>query len=57
MKPVKLFEEYIAEKLTHGVVTCDKCNWEWELTDGGHDPYVCHECWHDNDPRKQLDTI
>jgi hypothetical protein len=29
-------------------VKCNGCDWEWDLSDGGHDPYVCHKCGKDN---------
>lgn len=29
-------------------ITCEKCGWEWNLSEGGNDPYVCHKCGHDN---------
>jgi hypothetical protein len=29
-------------------IKCEKCDWEWKLDDGGHDPYICHKCGHDN---------
>ena len=29
-------------------VKCNVCDWEWDLSDGGHDPYVCHKCGKDN---------
>jgi len=29
-------------------VTCSECGWKWSLSEGGDDPYVCHECGHDN---------
>lgn len=29
-------------------VKCNNCGWEWEIKDGGKDPYVCHKCGHDN---------
>jgi len=29
-------------------VKCDKCGWEWDLSDGGNDPYTCHKCGHVN---------
>jgi len=35
-------------------VICDKCKHEWDLEDGGKDPYVCHKCGHDNTPKKKL---
>lgn len=25
-------------------VKCQKCGWEWDLSDGGKDPYTCHKC-------------
>lgn len=30
------------------MVNCEYCGWEWELEDGGKDPFVCHKCGHDN---------
>jgi hypothetical protein len=50
MKHIRLFEEFMIEKVIDGVVTCDNCGWEWEISDGGNDPYVCHKCWNDNNP-------
>lgn len=29
-------------------VKCTKCGWEWNLSDGGKDPYTCHKCGHVN---------
>lgn len=29
-------------------VQCKGCDWNWELSDGGNDPYVCHKCGKDN---------
>jgi hypothetical protein len=29
-------------------VECENCGWEWDLKDGGKDPYLCHKCGHDN---------
>jgi hypothetical protein len=29
-------------------IKCEKCNWEWDLEDGGNEPYTCHKCGHDN---------
>jgi predicted Zn-ribbon and HTH transcriptional regulator len=29
-------------------VKCKNCGWEWKLSDGGKDPYVCHKCGYDN---------
>lgn len=38
-------------------VICDKCGWTWALSDGGDDPYICHKCWNDNQPKKEEDGI
>jgi hypothetical protein len=45
MKRIKLFEEFSANS-----ITCDNCGWNWQLEDGGHDVFICHECGHDNSP-------
>jgi hypothetical protein len=29
-------------------VECENCGWEWNLEDGGKDPFLCHKCGHDN---------
>ena len=29
-------------------IVCQGCNWEWKLSEGGKDPYMCHKCGHDN---------
>jgi len=29
-------------------VKCKKCGWEWNMSDGGKDPYVCHKCGYNN---------
>ena len=36
-------------------VKCSNCGWEWDLADGGDDPYVCHRCGNDNS--KQYEDI
>ena len=42
---IKSFEEFSANK-----VSCDECDWDWRLDEGGEDPYICHNCGHDNAP-------
>lgn len=32
------------EKVEGGKVICDKCGWEWNISDGGNEPYTCHKC-------------
>lgn len=29
-----------------------KCGHSWDLSDGGKDPYICHECGRDNEKKK-----
>jgi ribosomal protein S27AE len=38
----------LLEKITKTKVVCDKCDWEWKLSEGGDDPYICHKCGHNN---------
>ena len=41
-------KKMILESVTNKEVICDKCEWSWDLSDGGNDPYICHKCGHDN---------
>lgn len=43
---------FLQESVSKGKVTCDDCGWKWSLSDGGEDPYLCHECGCDNTPGK-----
>ena len=43
--------------IKNGKVICDKCNWGWRLIDGGADPYVCHECGHNNEKTKKITKL
>ena len=36
------------DEIKDQVISCENCGWEWDLADGGNDPYVCHKCGHDN---------
>jgi len=29
-------------------IVCQECGWSWNLSEGGHDPYTCHKCGHEN---------
>lgn len=29
-------------------ITCKNCGWEWDMADGGNDPYICHKCGYEN---------
>jgi len=44
----------ISKSLLNDIIVCKKCNWEWEIKDGGEDPYVCHKCGYDNSPNKDM---
>jgi hypothetical protein len=41
----------LREEVRKGKVTCDNCGWSWKLSEGGHDPYICHKCNHNNEPK------
>jgi hypothetical protein len=30
------------------IIKCEKCNWKWDLEDGGKEPFLCHKCGYDN---------
>jgi hypothetical protein len=51
----------ISKSLLGSVIICEDCGWEWEIKDGGEDPYICHKCGCDNSPKtnmsKQFFTI
>jgi hypothetical protein len=38
----------IIKEIKDKIIKCKKCKWEWKLSEGGKDPYVCHKCGHDN---------
>jgi hypothetical protein len=42
--------DILNEDVKDGVVTCDDCNWHWDISDGGDSPYLCHKCGNDNTP-------
>jgi putative sterol carrier protein len=42
----KVDESVIGDK-----IECDNCGWEWEVSEGGNDLYMCHKCGHDNEPK------
>jgi len=40
-----------------GEIECAECGWDWDLEDGGEEPYVCHKCGYDNsDEYDELDV-
>jgi hypothetical protein len=44
----------ISKSLLGSVIICKECGWEWEIKDGGEDPYICHKCGCDNSPNKDM---
>jgi hypothetical protein len=49
----ELIRKVLLETVKDGEVTCDSCGWSWDLSEGGDDPYLCHECYHDNTPKQK----
>lgn len=47
LKGLLSFDQFMVESVKDGVVTCDNCGWEWDLSAGGDDPYTCHKCGED----------
>lgn len=46
-------KKILSEEIVHGgYVLCDNCGWNWKLSDGGDEKYICHKCGHDNTPTK-----
>lgn len=41
----------VNESIKDNKIICKKCGWKWNLKDGGNDPYVCHKCGHNNNPK------
>jgi predicted nucleotidyltransferase len=51
---VALMPDTVVKKIVTGTeVICDNCGWEWEMENGGKDPYTCHKCGHDNTPLQE----
>lgn len=46
-----LILKVLREEVQNGKVTCDNCGWTWKLSEGGHDPYICHQCNHNNESK------
>jgi hypothetical protein len=43
-------QDVVTEIVTDTEVICDNCGWEWDISEGGDDLYMCHKCGHDNNP-------
>jgi hypothetical protein len=52
----QLGREDLMEKIKDGVITCDRCGWHWDIVQGGDDPYMCHDCGHDNSPVNEKES-
>ena len=46
---------HMCEGIEGEKVVCDDCGWSWDLSDGGHDPYICHKCGNDNQEVNYVD--
>lgn len=47
----------IKEGVETDTIKCAECGWDWDLEDGGEDPYTCHKCGYDNsDEYDELDV-
>jgi ribosomal protein S27AE len=45
----EIFESKLNENVINTqTISCENCGWEWDLADGGNDPYICHKCGYDN---------
>jgi DNA-directed RNA polymerase subunit RPC12/RpoP len=49
----ELIRKILLEIVKKGKVICDDCGWSWNISEGGKDTYICHECGHDNTPIKK----
>ena len=52
-KKKKSFIEEFEYLFVADAIKCENCGWEWNMKDGGKDPYVCHKCGSDNSSQKQ----
>ena len=48
--PSAFQSEGLNEAIVGDKIECDKCDWSWDIKDGGDDLYVCHKCGYDNEP-------
>jgi len=39
----------IMEYVNSKKIVCDECRWSWKLSEGGDDPFICHNCGHNNE--------
>ena len=43
--------EPVTEKVVGNKIVCDNCGWNWKISEGGDDLYICHKCGNDNTPK------
>ena len=41
----------LKEEASKRKVTCDNCGWSCKLSEGSYDPYICHQCNNNNEPK------
>lgn len=46
-----LVHQILEQKNKH--VTCERCDWDWDITADDEDPYLCHMCGHRNDSKSK----
>jgi hypothetical protein len=42
-------QEPYNESLQDEIISCENCDWDWKLSEGGDDPFECHNCGHSNE--------
>jgi 8-oxo-dGTP pyrophosphatase MutT (NUDIX family) len=47
---VKLFIKELLREAINKTITCKKCGWHWNKSEGGPDMYFYHKCGTDNTP-------
>jgi hypothetical protein len=50
MKHVKQYGQFMTEAINGGEVICNGCGWNWKISEGGQDPFLCHKCGCNNGP-------
>ena len=49
-----IMDQTIYEAVTNTRIICYTCGHSWPIADGGDDLYICHICYHDNNPSNTL---
>jgi hypothetical protein len=52
-KKSSYLEEFQYLLVSDKIVKCENCGWEWNMKDGGDNPYHCNKCGTDNSPQNQ----